>query len=120
MASITYGHAFSWERRNLSIVGKNGRIPEFAPHAWLRNGHAMTIAAVYWPRRFALPKAEARLFRVAEDSQLLAACHWQEGKGKDGPGIAVVDRLEGSFDLDYVLGVSGQAYQPVFLLVPLN
>jgi len=43
----------------------------FEPHAWLRNGHAMTIAAAYWARRFALPRPEARLFRVAEDSQLL-------------------------------------------------
>ena len=64
--------------------------PEFEPHALVRNGHAMTIAAVYWPRRFVLPQAEARLFRVAEDSQLLAACHWQEGKRKDVPAIAIV------------------------------
>src|SRR4029077_3649783 len=68
----------------------------FEAHPWLRNGHAMTIAAAFWPRRFSLPKAEARLFRVAEDSQLLAACHWQEGKGKNTPVIAIVHGLEGS------------------------
>ncbi len=80
----------------------------------------MTIAAVYWPRRFALPQAEARLFRVAEDSQLLAACHWQEGKRKDVPVIAIVHGLEGSCDSNYLLGIAEKAYQRGFHVVRLN
>jgi predicted alpha/beta-fold hydrolase len=80
----------------------------------------MTIAAAYWPRRFALPKAEARLFRVAEDSQLLAACHWQEGKRKDVPVIAIVHGLEGSCDSNYVLGIAEKAYKRGFHVVRLN
>src|ERR1700738_4329408 len=80
----------------------------------------MTIAAVYWPRRFALPQAEARLFRVAEDSQLLAACHWQEGKGRDVPLIAIVHGLEGSCDSNYMLGIAEKAYQRGFHVVRLN
>ena len=94
--------------------------PAFEPHAFLRNGHAMTIAAAYWPRRFALPRPEARLFRVAEDSQLLAACHWQEGKRKDVPLIAIVHGLEGSCDSNYVLGIAEKAYQRGFHVVRLN
>ncbi len=101
-------------------MGEKKLIPEFELHAWLRNGHAMTIAAVYWPRRFALPKAEARLFRVAEGSQLLAACHWQEGKRKDVPVIAIVHGLEGSCDSNYVLGIAEKAYQRGFHVVRLN
>jgi predicted alpha/beta-fold hydrolase len=92
----------------------------FEPHAFLRNGHAMTIAAAYWPRRFALPPAEARLFRVAQDSQLLAACHWQSGKPKDAPVIAIVHGLEGSCDSNYVLGIAEKAYQRGFHVVRLN
>ena len=80
----------------------------------------MTIAAAYWPRRFALPKAEQRLFRVAEDSQLLGACHWQAGKRKDVPAIAIVHGLEGSCDSDYVLGIAEKAYQRGFHVVRLN
>src|ERR1700737_572999 len=95
-------------------------IPEFEPHAWARNGHAMTIAAAYWPRRFALPQAEARLFRVAEDSQLLAGGHWQEGKPRDVPVIAIVHGLEGSCDSNYVLGIAEKAYQRGFHVVRLN
>ena len=94
--------------------------PRFEAPRWLKNGHAMTIAAVYWPRRFALPKAETRLFRVAEDSQLLAACHWQEGKRKDVPVIAIVHGLEGSCDSNYVLGIAEKAFQRGFHVVRLN
>ncbi len=101
-------------------MAENGLIPEFEAHAWLRNGHAMTVAAVHWLRRFALPKAEARLFRVAEDSQLLAACHWQEGKRKDVPVIAIVHGLEGSCDSNYVLGIAEKANQRGFHVVRLN
>ena len=93
---------------------------DFEPHSLLKNGHAMTIAAVYWPRRFALPKAERRLFRVAEDSQLLAACHWQEGKGREVPVIAIVHGLEGSCDSNYVRGIAEKAYQRGFHVVRLN
>jgi len=80
----------------------------------------MTIASAFWPRRFLLPKAEARLFRVAEDSQLLAACHWQEGKGKNTPVIAIVHGLEGSCDSNYVLGIAEKAFQRGFHVVRLN
>jgi len=94
--------------------------PRFEAHRWLKNGHAMTIAAVYWPRRFDLPKAETRLFRVAEDSQLLAACHWQEGKRKDVPVIAIVHGLEGSCDSNYVMGIAEKAFHRGFHVVRLN
>src|SRR5260370_5255513 len=93
---------------------------EFEPHALLRNGHAMTIAAEYWPRRFALPQGEARLFRVTKDSQLVAAWHGQEGKRKDVLVIAIVHGLEGSCDSNYVLGIAEKAYQRGFHVVRLN
>jgi uncharacterized protein len=93
---------------------------EFEPHPLVRNKHAMTIAAVYWPRRFALPQPETRMFRVAEDTQLLAACHWQDGKSKDAPVIAIVHGLEGSCDSNYVLGIAEKAYQHGFHVVRLN
>jgi predicted alpha/beta-fold hydrolase len=92
----------------------------FQPHALLRNGHAMTIAAAYWPRRFALPQPEARLFRVASDTQLLASCHWQAGKRKDVPVIAIVHGLEGSCDSNYVLGIAEKAYRRGFHVVRVN
>jgi predicted alpha/beta-fold hydrolase len=92
----------------------------FEAHSWLKNGHAMTIAAVYWPRRFNLPKSEERLFRIAEDSQLLGHCHWQKEKRRDLPVLAIVHGLEGSSDSNYVLGIAEKAYQRGFHVVRLN
>ena len=108
------------ERRNLDLVGKRDLTPDFEPHAWVRNAHAMTIAAAYWPRRFTLPEPQSRMFRVAEDSHLLAACHWQDKKRKDVPVIAIVHGLEGSCDSNYVLGIAEKAYQRGFHVVRLN
>jgi hypothetical protein len=108
------------EKRNVGLVGEKKLIPEFAPHPWVRNQHAMTIAAVYWPRRFSLPQPESRLFRVAEDSQLLAACHWQDGQRRDVPVIVIVHGLEGSCDSNYVLGIAEKAHQRGFHVVRLN
>jgi uncharacterized protein len=96
------------------------KFPSFEPHPLLRNGHAMTIAAVYWPRGFALPAPDKRLFQVQEGSQLLAQCHWQSGKGRDVPVIAIVHGLEGSCDSNYVRGIAEKAYQRGFHVVRLN
>jgi uncharacterized protein len=86
----------------------------------------MTIAAAYWPRRFDLPAAETRLFRVAEDSQLQGACHWQAGKNgqaqrdKNTPVLVIVHGLEGSSDSNYVLGIAAHAWMRGFHVVRLN
>jgi uncharacterized protein len=95
-------------------------IPPFEPHPLLRNGHAMTIAAAYWTRGFALPAPEKRLFQVEDDSQLLAQCHWQEGKGRDVPVLVVVHGLEGSCESNYVRGVAEKAFQRGFHVLRMN
>ena len=93
---------------------------EFEPHPLLRNGHAMTLIAAFLPRRFTLPLAEPRLFRVDSFSQLLAHCHWQEGKQRDGPVIVIVHGLEGSSDSSYVRGIAEKAFHRGFHVVRMN
>jgi predicted alpha/beta-fold hydrolase len=93
---------------------------DFVPHALLKSGHAMTIVAAYTPRRFVLPKAEARLFRVDSFSQLLGQCHWQRGKPRDTPVIVIVHGLEGSADSYYVKGIAEKAFHRGFHVVRLN
>jgi predicted alpha/beta-fold hydrolase len=95
-------------------------IPSFEPHIVLRGAHAMTIAAAYWPRRFALPRAENRLFRVDVDSQMLGHCHWQAGKRSDAPAIVIVHGLEGSSDSNYVLGIAEKAFARGYHVVRMN
>ena len=80
----------------------------------------MTIAAVYWPRRFALPRAEDRLFRVDPWSQLLGHCHWQPGKERDAPVVVVVHGLEGSSDSGYVRGIGERAFALGYHVVRMN
>ncbi len=93
---------------------------DFVPHALLRSGHAQTIAAAFLPRRFALPPAEPRLFRVDEESQLLAHCHWQKGKERGVPVIVLVHGLEGSSASAYVVGIADKAYRCGYHVVRMN
>jgi predicted alpha/beta-fold hydrolase len=95
-------------------------IPPFEPHSFLKNGHTMTIASAFVPRRFDLPPAEMRLFRVDPESQLLAHCHWQPGKLKDAPVIVVVHGLEGSSDGNYLRGIAEKAFHRGFHAVRMN
>ncbi len=95
-------------------------VPNFVPHRWLANGHAMTIASAFVPRRFALPEAEARLFQVDSYSKILGQCHWQVGKLRQTPVIAIVHGLEGSADSNYVRGIAEKAFHRGFHVVRLN
>jgi uncharacterized protein len=116
-------------------------IRPFEPHPFLKNPHAMTIAAAFWRRQFELPAAEVRLFRVAEDSEIQGACHWQREDGGEGeelrstlekasgtrnkidrarPVLVIVHGLEGSCDSNYVLGIAEQVWRRGFHVVRLN
>jgi predicted alpha/beta-fold hydrolase len=93
---------------------------EFEAHPLLKNGHAMTIASAFLPRRFDIPLAEVRLFQVDPESRLLAHCHWQSGKRKDAPVLVIVHGLEGSSDSNYVRGIGEKAFQGGFHVVRMN
>jgi len=93
---------------------------KFEPHALLRNGHAMTIAAALVPRRFELPPAEDRLFQVDQESRILGRCHWQPGKRRDSPVIVILHGLEGSSESNYVWGIAEKAFRRGFHAVRLN
>ena len=92
----------------------------FAPHPFLKNGHAMTVAAAFWIRQFDLPAAEHRLFQVDADSKILGHCHWQAGKEKDAPVLVLVHGLEGSSDSNYMRGMAEKAHARGFHVVRLN
>ncbi|OLD63073.1 MAG: hypothetical protein AUI53_00120 [Acidobacteria bacterium 13_1_40CM_2_60_7] len=95
-------------------------IREFKPHPMLTNRHAMTVAAAFWLRRFALPAAEDRLFEVEPGTRLLGKCHWQSGKRRDAPVLVIVHGLEGSSDSNYMLGVAEKAFAAGFHVVRMN
>ncbi len=80
----------------------------------------MTIASAFLRRRFDLPQAEERLFRVDAESQISGKCHWQPEKRRDAPVIAILHGLEGSSESNYVLGIAEKAYRLGFHAVRLN
>lgn len=95
-------------------------IRPFEPHPWLRNGHAMTIAAAFARRKFDLPPAQDRLFSVDADSQLLGKCHWQPGRRREIPVIVIVHGLEGSSESGYMLGIAEKAFRSGFHAIRMN
>jgi len=93
---------------------------KFEPHLLLKNGHAMTIAAAFAPRRFNLPPAEERLFQVDSESRILGRCHWQPGKRLDAPVIVILHGLEGSSESNYARGIAEKAFRQGYHAVRLN
>src|SRR5579859_3187252 len=98
----------------------SARATGFEPHPLFKSGHLMTIAAAWWRRTFALPAAEERLFAVDAESKILGHCHWQPGKRRDVPVIALVHGLEGSSDSNYMRGIAEKAWAAGFHAVRLN
>jgi hypothetical protein len=98
--------------------------PPFRPHPLLRNRHLMTIAPALLPRplrRAFLLGGERRLFRVDQDAQVLAHCHWQPGEKKQtAPTVIVIHGLEGSSESSHVLMVAQKAFDTGMNAVRLN
>jgi uncharacterized protein len=93
---------------------------DFTPPAALRNAHAMTLAAAYWPRRFPwLPPSLSREFHTEPETRLLAQCHWQRAL-RDHPTLLIVHGLEGSAESGYMRGTAEKAWQQGFNVVRLN
>jgi uncharacterized protein len=92
----------------------------FQPHPLLRGAHAMTIAPLFWRRRFDLPPPEDRLFQVDSESRLLARCHWQARDRLLAPVIVIVHGLEGSSDSNYARGIAEAAFKRGFNAIRLN
>ena len=80
----------------------------------------MTIAGRYWPRSLErLAPAVERLFQVADDTQILAHCHWQP-EPRRHPTLVVVHGLEGSSGSRYVLGTAEKAWVAGFNVLRMN
>jgi predicted alpha/beta-fold hydrolase len=95
-------------------------VDSFRPHPALAGGHRMTLYA--WARRRhfpRLPPAEARLFRVAPDTEVLGHCHWQPSR-RDAVTAILLHGLEGSSDSHYMRGMADKAYRRGFNVVRLN
>ncbi|HVB08333.1 MAG TPA: alpha/beta fold hydrolase [Candidatus Acidoferrales bacterium] len=92
----------------------------FEPAALLRNPHAMTLAAAFWPRKYPhLPPTVARIFETEPDTRVRADCHWQNDPSRH-PALVLLHGLEGSSDSSYMLGTADKAFEAGFSALRLN
>jgi predicted alpha/beta-fold hydrolase len=93
----------------------------FQPHSLFRNGHAQTIAAYAWPRRFrfASESDEERLFEVAPGVRVLAHCRWQSGRDQH-PTIVVWHGIEGSTGSNYMQATAEKSFHAGFNVIRVN
>jgi predicted alpha/beta-fold hydrolase len=94
----------------------------FEPHPLFVNGHAQTLVAYAWPRRFQLRSHrldEERVFAIEEGVRLLAHCRWQN-EPRTASTIVLVHGLEGSSSSIYILGTAAKAFRAGFNVVRLN
>ena len=95
-------------------------ISPFAPPAWLKNGHAMTLYAWAKRRHFPeLPAGERRLFTVTDDTMVAADCYWQPDRAAR-PLLLALHGLESSSDAHYMRGLASQALRRGWSAVLLN
>ena len=93
---------------------------DFVPRRGLASGHLMTVFAWAKPRRHdRLPPAEARYFDTAEDTRVLAHCHWQPDRASR-PLMLALHGLEGSSSAHYMRGLADKAFARGFNVILLN
>ncbi len=92
----------------------------FTPRRWLHNGHVMTLYAWAHHRVFPnLPPPESRLFRVLDDTRILAHCHWQPDRAAT-PTLVALHGLESSSEAHYMRGLADKAFRRGWNAVLLN
>lgn len=106
----------------LKTIAETLRSKIFKPHPLFTGGHAQTLAAFQWPRRFRLRRHltdEARLFEVEPGVRLLAHCRWQKDR-LSHPTILLAHGLEGANTSAYMLGTADKAFDAGFNVLRLN
>lgn len=82
---------------------------EFVPLRWLANGHAMTIAAAYWPRRFTRAGVGSSVRRVPVGDDARVDVEIDEPKERAKATLVLVHGLTGSARSHYMLGTAEKA-----------
>ncbi|MFY9753253.1 MAG: alpha/beta fold hydrolase [Candidatus Acidiferrales bacterium] len=93
---------------------------DFVPPWLLRNPHAMTLAANFWPRPVPrLPASKPRFFETEPATQARGDCHWQPRRPEHAT-LVLLHGLEGSSDSGYMMGTAEKAFAAGFNVVRLN
>lgn len=93
----------------------------FTPHLLFKNGHAQTLGAFAWPRRyrFQTPTDEERIFDVATDVKVLGRCRWHQDRHKH-PTMIIWHGIEGSTESTYMIAMADKAFNAGFNVIRMN
>lgn len=94
----------------------------FRPLFPFRGGHAQTLAAYAWPRRYRFnrpPADEERLFEITPGVKVMAHCRWQTDRQKH-PTILIWHGMEGSTSSIYMIATADKAFRAGFNVVRVN
>lgn len=119
--SDTESHKLERAQALLSRARQLFESKTFKPHSLFTGGHAQTIAAYAWPRRFrfASERDEERLFEVAPGVKVLAHCRWQPEPAAN-PTIVVWHGIEGSTASNYMQATAEKGFSAGFNVIRVN
>jgi len=114
-------HSVTAVRRFLARVAETFAKNSFKPHPFLTGGHAQTLAAYFWPRRYRLQsdQDEERIFEIEAQVKVLAHCRWQHNPSQHST-IVVWHGFEGSTASIYMLAMAHKAFRAGFNVVRVN
>lgn len=107
----------------LRTVAETFAAKPFRPHSVLIGGHAQTLGAYAWPRRYRFQRFsnidESRLFEVEQGVRVLGHCRWQP-RPADSPTIILWHGIEGSTASVYMIATADKAYRAGYNVIRLN
>lgn len=106
----------------LAQVSQTIEAHQFEPFRFFHGGHAQTLAAHFWPRKYRFsspPKDKSRLFEVEPDVRVLAHCRLHPNP-QAYPTVIAWHGMEGSTDSIYMVAIADKAFREGFNVVRVN
>ena len=107
----------------LKTVAESFAAKPFKAHSVLSGGHAQTLGAYAWPRRYRFQRFsnidESRLFEVEQGVRVLGHCRWQP-RPAESPTIILWHGIEGSTASVYMIATADKAFRAGYNVIRLN
>jgi uncharacterized protein len=95
----------------------------FKAHSVFSGGHAQTLGAYAWPRRYRFQRFsnldEGRLFDIEEGVRVLGHCRWQP-RPEESPTIILWHGIEGSTASVYMIATADKAFRAGYNVIRVN
>lgn len=110
-------------REFLSMVSRKFAQKPFKAHSVFSGGHAQTLGAYAWPRRYRFQRFSRldaeRLFEVEPGVRVLAHCRWQS-RPAESPTVILWHGIEGSTASVYMIAAADKAFRAGYNVLRVN